>query len=433
MHWPWSRKPSVGMARAAPLRLVGHRVDRPERGFQLDATFTKEGSLEAPDDLLSLLKGLSSDRISRSAALSVPAVLRARNLIAGIPSTLPIEIHDRSFRVDERNSIVTEPDPDLPASIVFAFTFEDLLFEAVSYWQVTRFGADGIPLEARHVNLRSVSQHAILGMPSEIINDDLLFSPRDPVFIDGLPVPRREVVRFVSPNPPLLKHAARAIRVLLCLDRAAEIYATDPLPLGYFTDREDADPLDDEEVQEVLDQWAAMRQKRAFGFVPNSLEAKTLSWDATKIQLAEARQHAVLEIARATGLQSLDLAVDSSTSHTYNTPEHRRLDLLTMTLMPLMTAVEQRLSMNDVLPRGLSARFDASGFLRGDLATRMGAFKTAREIGAMTDEEMRRAERKPPLTVTERSRINSQPPQAPDGVNGNGRVSVSPNGSAADE
>lgn len=399
---------------------AGQNVAPPARGFQLG--FGSAGSLEAPDDLLATLAGLSSAKVSRADALSIPAVLRARNMIAGIPSTLPINVHsDKTLAIDNRNSVVADPDPDNPASWVYSATIEDLLFDSVSYWRATRFSG-GYPIEAHHIDHRAVSQHAVLGMPSEVLSDDLPFSPRDPIFVDGYPVPAREIIRFVSPNPPLLRHAARAIRMLLLLDKVTEVYANDPMPLGYFTDREDADPLEDAEITEVLDAWRAARKARAFGYVPSSLELKAVQWDATKIQLIEARQHAVIDIARATGLDPEDMGV-STTTRTYQNAEQRRTDLIDFVLMPYMNAVEETLS-KKALPRGLHARFDATGFLRSSTLERMEALKIGKEIGAITDDEIREVEHRPKLTPAQKASAVPKPIapiEAPEQrTNGNG-------------
>ncbi|MGH7339860.1 MAG: phage portal protein [Candidatus Rokuibacteriota bacterium] len=393
--------------------------------------FESSESLNAPAELLEQLAGLSSSKVARSAALSVPTVLRARNKIAGTIATLPINVHDRTLALDERNTVVANPDPDLPPIFTYAQTAEDLLFEAKSYWRVLRISAEGFPVEARHIDLRSVSQHAILGMPSEILSPDLMFTPRDPIFVDGVPAGRGEIIRFVSPNPPLLVHAARAIRTILVLDKVAEIYANEPVPLGYFTDREDADPLGDTEVTEVLNDWATARRTRAWGYVPWALDLNTLQLTPEQLQLVGSRQHAVLEVIRATGLDPVDVGVDVTTSHTYQNAEERRMAQLDA-LTPYMGAIEQRLSMNDVLPRGLSARFDASGFLRTAFKDRMEGYEKAKATAAMTEDEIRRAEYRPPLTPAEKAALRPPPPPQlqPETANGNGRepVEVTGNG-----
>ena len=63
----------------------------------------------------------------------------------------------------------------------------------------------------------------------------------------------------------------------------------------------------------------------------------------------------------------------STTSRTYQNSEQRRQDLLDFTLSAYMKAVEQRLSMADVTPRGYRAKFNLDSFLRGDTKGRMEA------------------------------------------------------------
>ena len=407
----------------------GVNVDPPVRGFQLGPTFSESGSLSAPDDLLATLAGLSSSKVSRADALSIPTVLRARNKIASTIATLPIRVHNREFEPDDRNTVVVHPDPDVPPVFTYAMTAEDLLFESKAYWRVLRFSAEGFPVEARRLDVRSVAQHTVLGMPSEVLSPDLQFTPRDPVYVDGYPVSPREIIRFVSPNPPLLTHAARAMRTILLLDKVAEIYANEPVPLGYFTDREDADPLDDEEIKSLLGDWAKARREGAWGYVPWALDLNTLQLNPEQLQLASARQHAVLEVIRATGLDPVDIGVDVTSSHTYQNAGDRRVDQLDA-LAPYLAAIEQRLSMNDVLPRGLRARFERAGFLQTDFKSQMEAFKIAREVEAMTGDEIREAVERPKLTASQREAMRAkvppqlmpgQPGEAAERTNGNGQ------------
>jgi len=421
MRWPWTSRANENRN---PFTAYwgGSIPDMPRQRFQADG-------LQADDALLEMVAGLSSARVSRRDALSVPAVLKARNMIAGIGSTFPIHCYDDDFNLDKRNSIVYDAQPQIPDCFIYAATIEDLLFEAKSYWRVDRMSGEGFPVEGHHVNIRAVSQHAILGMPSEIVSEDLQFSPRDPIFIDGTPMAPFEVIRFVSPNPPLLVYAARAIRTVLLLDKAAELAASEPVPLGYFTDREDADPLDDTEISELLTDWAAVRKTHAWGYVPWSLDLNPLQWSPEQLQLAQARQHAVLEIARAFGLDPMDMGVDTTSSHTYQNVEQRRFDLVDLVHSPYLSAIEQRLSKNDVLPRGIHARYDVSGFLRADTKTRFEAYKNGLEAGAVTVSEVRRAEHRPPLSDAEKAdRRPAVPPQLQVVANAQGTPAPSPNG-----
>lgn len=398
-------------------------VERPKtRGFTLDGWLNHWGfdGLQASDDLLAAITGFSSGRISRRDALRATAILRARNLIAGVPATLPLELRDGDRNLDHRNWLGTQPHPRLESTVMFSMTFEDLLFEATSYWRITR-RSEGFPVEAEHLDHRSVSQHATFGMPSQVISEDLPFAPGDPVFVDGVPlVDSREVIRFTSPNPPLLVYAAKAIRTVLLLDQIAADYATDPLPFGYFKDATDETPLDDDEINEVLSKWEFARSHRRWGYVASGLELNKLDWPTPQqLQLVEARNHAVLELARATGVDPTDLGINlEGSSRTYANAEQHKLDLVDLVFVPYIKAVEDRLSMGDITPRGLRAQFDVSAFVRADFKARMEGYQLGINAGVLTPNEARHREGWPDL----KQKPSPQPPMLPPSSNGNGQA-----------
>jgi len=373
-------------------------------------------SLDAPSEITGLPAQMGiAPRISRREALQVPAVLRARNLICGSLGSLPVRVHAPDRRVvTDVSYLVPQPDPDIATSVVMAQTIEDLLFEGVAWWHVIEWGWHGYPTKARKMPFTSVHVDGGGSQRSEmLISPDQLYPVDGQVYFDGVAVLDHEVIRFDSPNPPLLEHAARAIRTCLLLDQAAALYAKDPLPLGYFAPRDpNSDPASTADIGEILDSWEEARSQRAWGYVNAALEAKALSWNPEQLQLAAQRQHAVLEIARATCVDPEDLGV-STTSRTYANSEQRRQDLIDFTLGPYVAAVQDRLAMRDVLPRGYTARIDFAGFLRGDEKTRMETYKIGREVGAYTEEEIRDRESRPPLTRAQRAAASPPAPVTP--------------------
>jgi len=378
-----------GLARSPDLMLA---APRPDAQFSIDI----------PPEMLEAMTGggAVAPRITRAEALQVPAVLRSRNLIAGTLGSLPHAVHRPDRREDSGWMLGGNIDPDVPNSVVLAQTYEDLLFEGIAWWRVTGFNWKGFPVEGRHVPVEAV--HVVPTkalMPSQmLISPDQPFPVDGDVFIDGMKVDDREVIRFDSPNPPLLVHGARAIRTCLKLDRAAALYADEPLPLGYFSPTDGADPADDDDIEELLDKWEVARRKRAWGYVPAALTAKALSWNPEQLQLADQRQHAVLEIARAAGIDPEDLGV-STTSRTYQNSEQRRQDLTDFTLGAFVSAMQDRLSMRDVLPRGYKAKVKFSTFLRADTKTRMETYAIGLPVGAYVQDEIRELEDKPSITT----------------------------------
>jgi len=355
--------------------------------------------------------GILAPRISRAEALQVPAVLRSRNLIAGTLASLPVHIRDKKRNVVTPTTLLEQIDPNVPNVVTFAQTYEDLLFEGLSWWRVLEFGWHSYPVSAEHI---STDRVMVSGVDLPLINGHANVASPSRVFIDGKPVRDEEVIRFDSPNPALLRVAGRAIRTCLNLDTTASMYATEPLPLGYLSPR-DGERLreDDDAVQEMLDKWEIARRSRVWAYVGQALEAKTLQFNAEQIQLADQRQHAVLEIARAAGIDPEDLGV-STTSRTYQNSEQRRRDLLDFTLTAYMSAVEQRLSMRDVLPRGYEAKVNLDAFLRADTKSRAETYAIGEPVGMYTEEEIRELEDKPSLTPAERAA--AQPVTIPEGV-----------------
>jgi HK97 family phage major capsid protein len=332
---------------------------------------------------------LTVPKITRREALTVPAVLRARNLICATLGGLPVRLHGPN-RVIRPSRLLEQPELDVPRSVTMTRLVEDLLLDGIGWWRVKLLGVDNFPAVVERIDPGSVH-----------------VDPDGRVYVNGLLVGDSELIRFDSPNPALLEAGARAIRTLLKLDAAAARYADEPIPPGYLTPRDGAS-ASEEEAEAALDKWAASRGTRGTAYVGEALEFKTLAMNAEQIQLAESRQHAVLEIARATGLDAEDLGV-STTSRTYQNAESRRLDLLDFTLGHYVSAIQDRLSMGDVTPRGSYVKVAFEGFLRSDALTRMQVYRAGLEVGAFAPDEIRGLEDKPALSAAQRKALTPAP------------------------
>jgi len=360
----------VGILRALRLsRAIETRRDVPAEPRRAGATFT----LSAPSEITGIAaSSLIPARIGRAEAMSVPAVKRCRDLIAGTVGSLPVWVRNGAREIVP-SPLLDQPEPDVARPVTMTRTCEDLLLEGVSWWRVLEFGWHGYPTKVRRLEPRTV----------QVRQNSKVYVARD-----GTPqgqaweaVPDDQLIRIDSPNDPLLVSGARAIRAALKLDMQAARLADNPAPAGVFTPVEGVDPGSSEEIAEMLDEWNAARGDSAWGYVGAALKLNPLSWTPEQLQLADSRQHAVLEIARCAGIDPEDLGV-STTSRTYQNAETRRLDLLDFTLGAYVSALQERLSMNDVLPRGHFARIQFGGFLRSDTKTRMETYEIGLRVGA---------------------------------------------------
>lgn len=365
-----------------------------------------------PEDVPAQIFGLESyadpvaaaPRIERRSAMQVPAVKRCRDLTAGALGQLPVDyVGPDKQTVDW--PLFDQPERGTPRSVTMTRTVEDLLFEGVAWWRIVEFGWHGYPtkvvrLDPRTVNVKK-DQRVFVRHGGESQGSAEEWVPDD------------QLIRFDSPNDPLLVAGARAIRTCLRLDAASANYADGAPPIDYFTPAEGADPVDDDDVTELLTAWKTARRQSGTAYVPAALKYNTGGWSPEQLQLADARQHAVLEIARAAGVDPEELGV-STTSRTYANQFDRRKAFLDFTLGPYVTAIQDRLSMGDVSQRGYVARFNLSAFLRSDDKSRYEAYEIGLRVGAIGKDEVREIEDKPQLTASQRPQIRALPAPAPD-------------------
>lgn len=367
-----------------------------------------------PDDIDPALFGLASwdtswsspaPRINRRMAMQVPGVKRARDIICQTIGVLPVEFIDDANKI-HAHPLLMQPEVDIPRAITMINTLDDLLFESVAVWRIVQTDAAGYPLKVRRLEPGTV---------------DLTRENKVYVKPDGSPqgtawtwVPDDQIIRFYSPTDSLLEAGARAIRTAIALDTAASRYADDPMAQGYFRPTDGADPLVDEQgigesdadyearegnaIKALVLNWKRARQVSGTGYVPAGLEYVTIDWDPAQLQLAEGRQHAVLEIARATGIDPEDLGV-STTSRTYANSTQKREELRDYTLNPFATAITDRLSMEDITAAGWRARVNFRSFIEADEKTRMETYVLARTAGAYGPDEVQRREQLPSSTV----------------------------------
>lgn len=391
-------------------------------------------------------------RVTAEQALTVPGVLRARNIIAGGLSTWPLVQRDEN-NVASRNPFLEQIDPQVPNLVTMAQTFQDLLFEGVSWWRVTRLDRDGFPAHAEHLQFTSVT----VNPPGDHRSRAPLPSGIDPrraqILVDGEPVDWRYIKRFDSPNPGVLTSCGAIIKLAATYGKTSQKYADNPRMQDFFAPSDPlVDPLDDDgEVEALLDKWEEWRRKGVTGYVPAALTYnKAEQMTPADQQLAQLQELATKHVATALGLDAEDLNV-STTSRTYANDSDRRQDRINDTLQAYIAAITQRLSMGDITRRGKRVVARSDTYMRADPVTR-GAFAStmfnlvdpATGKRALTIDEIRDAEELPPAEpgpVPQQQPTNVVPIRAPapsrlaasaEGTDAAGRTAVTFSGATAE-
>lgn len=337
-----------------------------------------------------------SPRVERRLAMQSGSVKRCRDLVPGVLGTLPWGFIGPDMRTAAPTGLLAQPEKNVPRSVTFTRLFEDMYFEQIGWWHVTDFGWHGYPIQVERMKPREVN-----------VNEDT-----GKVYWKGREIPDRELIRFDSPTDGLLIAGARAVRTLLMLDAAHLNYVDGAPPIDYFTPADGAeDPDDDAEIITLLDNWLEARRTRGTAYVPKALKYNLGGWSPKDLAMGDARKEAVLEVARHGGVDPEELGV-STTSRTYSNQFDRRKQFTDFTLGLFYTAMQDRLSMNDICPRGYTARINLNELLRSDPKTRYEAYEVGLRVGALTPEQIKELEGNP--TVNQPTAAQPAPaPAAP--------------------
>lgn len=347
--------------------------------------------------------------VSKRMALSADVVLRGRNLLCSF-STLPMIVRDGKGK-KVPNALLKQIDPNTANVVVLAGTIEDLVFEGYAWWRCTAWDGNGFPTSAEKLDATSVT----MTPPSDMKNMRTLPSeqklPAGTVYVEGVQTAttdalgRPVLIRFDSPNPGVLRAAARSIRHLLLLQNSGVRYADNTRAQDYFTPDPNADPLGKLDIVELLDNWHKARQLNTTGYVPGSMELKQVDvMSPVELQLIEILKNAIIGVANAMGLDAEDLNV-STTSRTYQNGVDRRQDRINDVFSMYMSAITDRLSMNDVTRRGHDVSFFLNNYLKADPKVRWECHKIAVEIGAMSIAEVREVEGLDPDPALEQAAV----------------------------
>ena len=321
-------------------------------------------------------------------AMTVPALARSRNIIAGTVATLELEAYN-STTGDEipTRPLLKQPDPGMPYSVTMAWTVSDLIFHPFAYWQILGLDPeDGRPSQARRIDPTRVTYKTDVRTSTVITGYQ----------VDGRDVPNlgvNSLIAFPGIDGGLLARAGRTLATAIKLEQAALRLADEPAPQTYL--KNTGADLPAEQVTNLMNSWKLSRQTRATAYLNSAVDLREVGFDAMQMQLVEARKYTTELIAHLVGIPSYYLNADTA-SNTYSNTLQERRNLVDFSLKPLMCAISERLSMDDVTPRGQRIRFDLDSYLRGAPLERIEVIAKMLEIGLINLDEARAMEDLPP-------------------------------------
>jgi HK97 family phage portal protein len=324
-------------------------------------------------------------RVDRNLAMSLPAIIRCRNLIAGTIASIPLHLYRKS--TDERIGSpkwLEQPAINQPRSVTLAFTVDSLLFHGVAYWRVLEtFEDDNRPARFEWIAPGRVT-----------FNVDSKNIYVTQYFVDGMAVPMDglgSLITFQALSEGILDTGATIIRQAYLVQEAAYKSALNPQPSGVL--KNNGADLSENEVSALLAQWKSARNRGSTAYLTSTLEYMPTAFSPKDMGYVDLIQNLTTQIARLCNLPAYYLSADENNSMTYANVQDERKQLISLALQPFITAIETRLSMDDITNSQNYVRFAVDEtFLRANTKERLESIEKMISLGLITVEQAQEME-----------------------------------------
>lgn len=281
---------------------------------------------------------------TRTAAMSIPAVSRARNLICTALQRLPLLQLDGDTPTATQPGWITQTTDGTSPQHRAAWTADDLIFGGWSCWEFEPGGDQGPAAAGR--------------LPTDMWEVD---TDTRQVLVNGAPA--RNVILIPGFHEGILSFGQQAIRDTLGIYRAVSDRISTPVPPIHLRQVSGTPITDPDEIDRLTGQWARARRKGGVGFSNQHIEVVPLNTDGGDSLMIEARNAAALDLARVIGVAGsrIDATVDKA-SLNYETTSGRNWEFLDQDLSLYTDPIAARLSMDDWTPPGTRVQFDTSAY-----------------------------------------------------------------------
>jgi len=332
--------------------------------------------------------------MDRYVALQVPAVARCRNLIAGVISSIDLELYKKSTGTKLESPLwLDQPDMRQPRSVTIAYTVDSLLFYGVAYWRVTSLYAD----DGRPSGFEWIANTRVT------ITTDQYGEQVDYYTVNGERAPMSGIgslVTFQSLLPGVLETGARTIQAAIDVQKAAAVAAATPMPTGFI--KNSGADLPEAQISGLLAAWKAARTSRSTAYLTSTLDYQQVGFSPKDMTYNESSQYLATEVARLMNVPAYYISADMNNSMTYQNILDGRKEFVAYSLQPFISAIENRLSMDDITAHGNVVRFALDEtFLRADTAARLDAIEKMLNLGLIDLEQAQSMEQLSPSGLNE--------------------------------
>jgi len=292
---------------------------------------------------------------ARNAAISVPTINRARDLMASVIGSMPLRMYNEMWNGDEMEKVfiaprswIRRPDPNVSFQFLMSWTLDDLMMFGRAFWYITSRTADGYPASFTRLPAGSITTTDMAG--------PVWFAPSSQVYFQGGEIDPANLVQFLSPAQGLIYSAPGAIETALKLEAARNRNASSSIPAGVLK-QTGGEPLS---AQELADLASAFNAARA-----------TNQTAALNEYLTYTETNSTPDMSRLANVPPYLVGVATG-AYSYQSSQQARADLYLFGVKLYADAIAGALSMDNVLPRGTYVEFDADEYLEENfMADRM--------------------------------------------------------------
>jgi HK97 family phage portal protein len=342
--------------------------------------------------------GYNGVGIDRNFALQVSSVARCRNLVAGVISSIDLGLYKKSTGEKLGSPVwLEQPDQRQPRSVTISATVDSLMFYAVAYWRVTSLYAD----DGRPSGFEWVANNRVTYTTNQYGTEVKDY------FVDGQLVPMSGIgslVTFQSLLPGVLQSASTTIKAAWDVQKAAAVSAATPMATTIL--KNNGADLPESQIQGILAGWNSARRNRSTAYLTSTLSAENIGFSPKEMGYVDFSQYLATEISRAMNVPSYLISADMNNSMTYQNILDGRKEFVAYSLQPYISAIEDRLSMNDITNSSNQVRFAVDDtFLRVDAKDRLDIIEKMLNLDLIDVDQARQMEQLTPLGDTSATNV----------------------------
>ena len=342
--------------------------------------------------------GYNGIGIDRNFALQVSSVARCRNLVAGVISSIDLGLYKKSTGEKLGSPVwLEQPDQRQPRSVTIAATVDSLIFYSVAYWRCTSLYAD----DGRPSGFEWVANNRVTYTTNKYGTEVQDY------FVDGQLVPMSGIgslVTFQSLLPGVLQSASTTIKAAWDVQKAAAVSAATPMATTIL--KNNGADLPESQIQGILAGWNSARRNRSTAYLTSTLSAENIGFSPKEMGYVDFSQYLATEISRAMNVPSYLISADMNNSMTYQNILDGRKEFVAYSLQPYISAIEDRLSMNDITNSANQVRFAVDdSFLRADARERLDIIEKMLNLDLIDVNQARQMEQLTPLGDTSATNV----------------------------